>query len=44
MKAQVKAVDILPWETQAGWLPLTITLMVSYATITALGLLRALSL
>jgi hypothetical protein len=43
MKLKSKRSISFPWETQAGWLPLTITLMLCYAAITALGLLRALS-
>ena len=45
-EAQIKAIDILPRgrQTPRAWLTLTVTLMICYATIVALGLLRALDL
>jgi hypothetical protein len=45
-EAQIKAIDIVPRgrANATPWLTLTVTLMICYATIVALGLLRAVDL
>jgi hypothetical protein len=45
-EAHIKAIDIVPEDEQMPppWLTLTVTLMICYATIVTLGLLRAVDL